>query len=68
MVQPEIFGLNQTVIPFEHAVDKEVQFLILMLRYVWKNPRTLLVLGGFLGFQVFVSMLTGLLICMGGIF
>ncbi len=68
MVQPEIFGLNQTVIPFEHAVVKEVAVLVSMLRYVWRNPQARVMLGGFLGIQVFVSLMTGLLIWAGGVF
>jgi len=67
-VQPIIFGLNQTVIPFEHAVVKEVAVLFSALHYIWKNPRMLVMLGSFLGFQIFVSLLTGLLICAGGVF
>lgn len=39
-----------------------------MLHCLWKNPRALLMMGGFLGFQISVSLLTGILICMGGIF
>ena len=28
------------------------------LHYIWKNPRMLVMLGSFLGFQIFVSLLT----------
>lgn len=42
--------------------------MFLVLRCLWKNPKALLMAGGFLGFQISVSLLTGILICMGGIF
>lgn len=38
-----------------------------LLQYLRKNPELVLVTGIFLGFQLSVSILAGIWICMGGI-